>query len=120
MVYLKLQPYRQNDFGLRGSLQLRSKYYEPFKILQIIGNMAYKLLLQDTTEIHPVFHVSQLKKHLEIMQYLCLVYLWLVQMGRSGLNLWLSPLFLLRQTVAVVMRFVIFVFNSQFTSKLLC
>jgi hypothetical protein len=63
MVYLKIQPYRQNAFGIRGSLKLCSKYYGPFKILERIGEVAYRLQLPDTTTIHPVFHISQLKEH---------------------------------------------------------
>jgi hypothetical protein len=63
LVYLKIQPYRQNAFGLRGSLKLRSKYYGPFKVIEKVGVLAYKLQLPDTTNIHPVFHISQLKKH---------------------------------------------------------
>lgn len=64
MVYLKLQPYRQAAFGIRGSLKLRSKYYGPFKVLEKVGQVAYRLQLPDDALIHPVFHVSQLKKHL--------------------------------------------------------
>lgn len=63
MVYIRIQPYRQNAFGLRGSLKLRTKYYGPFKILARVGEVAYRLQLPDTTTIHPVFHISQLKKH---------------------------------------------------------
>ena len=64
MAYLKVQPYRQNALGLRGSLKLRSKYYGPYKILAKVGDLAYKLQLPEEAEIHPVFHVSQLKRHL--------------------------------------------------------
>ena len=64
MVYLKMQPYIQSAFGIRGSLKLRSKFYGPFRILERIGAVAYKLQLPDQTLIHPVFHVSQLKKHI--------------------------------------------------------
>lgn len=63
MVYIKIQPYRQNAFGLRGLLKLRSKYYGPFKVVERVGELAYKLQLPDTATIHPVFHVSQLKAH---------------------------------------------------------
>lgn len=64
MVYLMLQPYRLSAFGLRNSLELQSKYYGSFRVLAKIGNMAYKLQLPSHVTIHPVFHVSQLKRHL--------------------------------------------------------
>lgn len=64
MVYLKMQPYRHNSLGLHSSLKLHSRYYGPFRVLERIGSVAYKLLLPVTSQIHHVFHVSQLKKHL--------------------------------------------------------
>ena len=61
-VYLKLQPYRQSPIALRRNLKLSSKYYGPFKILQKIGPAAYKLELPAEALIHPVFHVSMVKR----------------------------------------------------------
>ncbi|GAA0167799.1 hypothetical protein LIER_40449 [Lithospermum erythrorhizon] len=62
LVYLKLQPYRQNSLSLRKHLKLAVKYYGPFKIIQRIGPVEYKRKFPETSRIHPVFHVSLLKK----------------------------------------------------------
>ena len=42
--------------------KLSPKYYGPYKVLQKIGTMAEKLELPTSSRVHPVFHVSCLKK----------------------------------------------------------
>ena len=42
--------------------KLLPKYYGPYKVLQNIGTMAYKLELPASSQVHSVFHVSCLKK----------------------------------------------------------
>ena len=62
MVYLRIQPYRQRSLAQRPFEKLAARYYGPFEILARIGQVAYKLLLPDTCHLHPVFHVSQLRR----------------------------------------------------------
>ena len=42
--------------------KLAFKYHGPYKVLQKIGSMAYNLEILTSSWVHPVFHVSCLKK----------------------------------------------------------
>ncbi|GJZ27288.1 retrotransposon-related protein [Tanacetum coccineum] len=60
-VYVKLQPHRQVTIRQTTQNKLSLKYYGPFLIIAKVGLVAYKLYLPSGSQVHPVFHVSQLK-----------------------------------------------------------
>ena len=65
-VFLRLQPYKQMPLKQqKKDNKLAPKYYGPYKVLQRIGSMAYKLELPPSSRAHPLFHVSCLKKLIE-------------------------------------------------------
>ena len=62
-VFLRIQPYKQMSLKqAKKDNKLSPKYYGPYKVLQKIGTMAYKLELPAASQVHPVFHVSCLNK----------------------------------------------------------
>lgn len=85
-VYLRLQPYRQTSIALRRNMKLSPKFFGPYQILEKARKVAYKLQLPSTAKIHPVFHVSLLKKQVGQQVQIS------TDLPRSGLrdNCWLN------------------------------
>ena len=61
-VYLKLKGPHLKSLLAGPISKLTPRYFGPFPIVAKVGKVAYKLLLPERTGIHPVFHVSLLKK----------------------------------------------------------
>lgn len=63
-VFLSVSPMRGvTRFGRKGMLIPR--YIGPFEIIYIVGEVPYELVLpQDFDVVHPIFHVSILRKYI--------------------------------------------------------
>ena len=61
-VWLKLQPYVQTSVAPRANHKLSFHYFGPYEVESKIGSVAYKLKLPEHSSVHPVFHVSLLKR----------------------------------------------------------
>ena len=61
-VFLKICPYCQTTLRQRRNEKLSPKFFGPYRVLEKLGAIAYRLELPPSAAIHPVFHVSQLKR----------------------------------------------------------
>jgi hypothetical protein len=62
LVFLRLQPYRQYSLKRSREEKLKPKFYELYRVIRRIGDVAYELELPEGRKIHNIFHVSCLKK----------------------------------------------------------
>lgn len=62
LVFLKLRPYRQRTLAKGPFEKLCPSFYGPFHVSARVGQVAYRLELPPGAAIHPVLHVSQLKR----------------------------------------------------------
>jgi len=58
----KVQPCRMKTLARKLNQKLSTQFYGPYEVLERIWKVAYKLKLLNSTRVHPVFHVSLLKK----------------------------------------------------------
>lgn len=62
LVYLKTQPYKMKLLAKSINQKLSPRFYEQYEVIEKIGEVANRLKLPPNIRVHPVFHVSLLKK----------------------------------------------------------
>jgi hypothetical protein len=86
-VFLRLQPYKKNSLKAKHCQNLAPKFYGPYIVLKRVGQVAYQLALPSHSKIHPVFHVSCLKK---VIGTKCQIQTNLPKLAEEG-SIWLQP-----------------------------
>jgi hypothetical protein len=92
-VFLRLQPYKQTSLKAEHCQKLAPKFYGPCAILKCMGLVAYHLALPSDSKLHPVFHVSCLKK---VIVTNCQTQTSLPELDEKG-SIWLQPQAILDQ-----------------------
>ena len=86
-MFLHLQPYKKTSLKVKGRQNFSPKFYGPYQSIQSIGEVAYKLALPEQSKIHPIFHVSCLKK---VVGQNCHIQMTLPKLDEEG-SLWIHP-----------------------------
>jgi hypothetical protein len=86
-VFLRLQPYKKTSLKAEHSQKLAPKFYGPYTMLKRVGQVAYQLALPSHSKLHPVFHVSCLKK---VIGAKCQIQTNLLELAEEG-SIWLQP-----------------------------
>jgi hypothetical protein len=86
-VFLRLQPYKKTSLKAEHYQKLAHKFYGPYTVLKHVGQVAYQLALPSQSKLHPVFHVSCLKK---VIGTRCQIQTNLPVLPEEG-SIWLQP-----------------------------
>ena len=81
-VFLQLQPYKAEHCQ-----KLAPKFYGPYIVLKCMGHVAYQLDFSSPSKLHPIFHVSFLKK---VIGTKCQTQTSLPKLDEEG-SIWLQP-----------------------------
>jgi hypothetical protein len=86
-VFLRLQPYKKTSLKAEHCQKLAPKFYGPYTVLKCVGQVVYQLALPNHSKLHPVFHVSCLKK---VIGTRCQIQTNLPELVEEG-SIWLQP-----------------------------
>jgi hypothetical protein len=86
-VFLRMQAYKQTSLKAEQCQKLAPKFYGPYTVLKCVGQVAYQLAMPSQSKLHPVFHVSCLKK---VIGTRCQIQTNLTDLVEEG-SIWLQP-----------------------------
>ena len=86
-VFLRLHPYKKTSLKVEHCQKLVPKFYGPYTILKSVGQVYYQLSFPSHSKLHPVFHVSFLKK---VIGTKCQTQTKLLDLDEEG-SIWLHP-----------------------------
>jgi hypothetical protein len=86
-VLKRLQPYKQTFLKAEQCQKLTPKFYGSYIVLKNVGQVAYQLALPSQSKLHPVFHVSCLKK---VIGTRCQIQTNLSELAEEG-SIWIQP-----------------------------
>ena len=87
-LILRLKPYKKMSLKkINKDNKLAVEYYGPYKVLQNIGGMAYKLELTSSSRVHPMFHIFFLQNVINDKIPYQTIFLELDEKGKSYWNL---------------------------------
>jgi hypothetical protein len=86
-VFLRLQPYKKTSLKGDHCQKLAPKFYGPYTVLKHVGQVAYLLVFPSHSKLHPIFHVSCLKK---VIGTKCQTQTDLPELNEEG-SIWLHP-----------------------------
>jgi hypothetical protein len=86
-VFLRLQPYKKTSLKVKHCQKLAPKFYGPYTVLKRVGQVTYQLALPSQSKLHPVFHVSCLKK---VIGTRCQIQTNLPELAEER-SIWLQP-----------------------------
>ena len=86
-MFLRLQPYKQTSLKAEHCEKLTPKFYGSYTVLKCVGQVAYQLAFPNHSKLHPVFHVSCLKK---VIGAKCQIQTNLPELAEEN-SIWLQP-----------------------------
>jgi hypothetical protein len=86
-VFLRLQPYKKTSPKAKHCQNLVPKFYGPYTVLKHVGKVTYQFALPSQSKLHPIFHVSCLKK---VIGTRCQIQTNLPDLAKEG-SIWLQP-----------------------------